>query len=116
MVQKGKDGGFIGIQQQTLERVFIVNYPIPKHLQNNSSGSSISFLGVDVTHSGEASYIYRRILMRPNFKFSHLVVDIGANDGLMSSNSLNFIQWGWNAILVEPIAKQLDLARTNTAR
>ncbi|PVD31464.1 hypothetical protein C0Q70_06876 [Pomacea canaliculata] len=45
-----------------------------------------------------------------------LIVDIGANDGLMSSNSFNFIQLGWNATLVEPQVAELNLAKTNIER
>ena len=74
------------------------------------------FFGLDVSHSGEALYIYRRILNRPSFNAKLLIVDIGANDGLLSSNSFNFIQWGWDAILVEPQKKELQYAKYNTRR
>lgn len=45
--------------------------------------------------------------------FKKLVVDVGANDGILSSNSFNFIELGWNATLIEPIASQLNLAKVN---
>ena len=34
-----------------------------------------------------------------------LVIDIGANDGFLSSNSYNVIRMGWNAVLIEPYDK-----------
>lgn len=34
-----------------------------------------------------------------------LVIDIGANDGFLSSNSYNVIRMGWNAVLIEPYEK-----------
>ena len=120
LVNEGKTGGFINLQQQTLERLFIVSHPIASNGGNskakNQGGRSISFLGLDVSHSGEALYIYKRILNRPSFNAKLLIVDIGANDGLLSSNSFNFIQWGWDAVLVEPQNEQLKYAKYNTQR
>ena len=118
--EMGKSGGFIQLQQQTIERLFIVSHPVPSYDKEgnaiNGQGSSISFIGLDVSDSGEASYIYKRILSRSSFSAKRLVVDIGANDGLLSSNSFNFIQWGWDAILVEPQKAQLEYAKHNTQR
>ena len=120
LVNEGKTGGFINLQQQTLDRLFIVSQPIPSNGEDskakNQGGRSISFFGLDVSHSGEALYIYKRILNRPSFSAKLLIVDIGANDGLLSSNSFNFIQWGWDAILVEPQKKELQYAKYNTRR
>jgi len=42
-----------------------------------------------------------------------LVIDLGANDGLFASMSLNLVQLGWNAILVEPLPDMMALARNN---
>ena len=36
-------------------------------------------------------------------KINRQIVDIGAYDGIFGSNSLNFINLGWNAVLVEPV-------------
>jgi FkbM family methyltransferase len=38
-----------------------------------------------------------------------LVIDIGAHDGFLSSNSYNLIGLGWNAILVEPYRKNYSV-------
>ena len=40
-----------------------------------------------------------------------LVVDVGANDGFLSSNSYNLVRWGWSAVLVEPNPEMLALAK-----
>ena len=40
-------------------------------------------------------------------------VDIGANDGFLSSNSFNFIQWGWDAVLVDHQPRELQTAKKN---
>ncbi|KAL5017213.1 hypothetical protein ScPMuIL_006802 [Solemya velum] len=61
-------------------------------------------------------YVYRRIIARQTFPYKKLVVDIGANDGILSSNSYNFIQLGWDAILVEPQSSQMNLAKQNLKR
>ncbi|CAD5118314.1 unnamed protein product [Dimorphilus gyrociliatus] len=45
--------------------------------------------------------------------FNKLVIDVGANDGILSSNSFNFIELGWNATLIEPITSQLNIAKIN---
>jgi FkbM family methyltransferase len=45
-----------------------------------------------------------------------LVIDLGANDGFIGSMSLNFIQLGWDAILVEPLPEMMALARRNVER
>ena len=83
---------------------------------NNHGPQSISFFGFDWSAQGEASYLYKRILSRKYFPYKRMIVDIGASDGLAGSNSVNFIQWGWNAILVEPQAKQIRNAKWNTHR
>jgi FkbM family methyltransferase len=45
-----------------------------------------------------------------------LVIDLGANDGFIGSMSLNFVQLGWDAILVEPLPEMMALARRNVER
>ncbi|GFS09818.1 glycosyl transferase, group 1 [Elysia marginata] len=107
--------------QETLERVYIVH----SKQQRSRSGKSvlrdvkdrtmkdISFLGLDVSHSKEATYIYNRILSRKEFPYHFFIVDIGANDGFLSSNSFNFIQWGWDAVLVDPQGLELQTAWQN---
>jgi FkbM family methyltransferase len=45
-----------------------------------------------------------------------LVIDLGANDGFIGSMSLNFVQLGWNAVLVEPLPAMMALARANLER
>jgi hypothetical protein len=80
------------------------------------SGRQISFLALDVSSAGEAAYLLRHIQYRgDNFfsKYRRLIVDIGANDGLMASNSFNLIQLGWDAILVEPQQELLHQAQEN---
>ncbi|KAL3857867.1 hypothetical protein ACJMK2_012497 [Sinanodonta woodiana] len=142
-VELGKDGVFVKFLQETLGRLYIESHPhspfisdvrckkesldLKKEYFNFEKNVSekycrehavpvISFIGLDISHSGEALFIYKRIEQRQSFPFEKIVLDIGANDGFLSSNSFNFIQWGWSAVLVEPLASQLELARKNLAR
>ena len=39
--------------------------------------------------------------------FSRIVVDVGANDGFLSSNSFNLAALGWSTVLVEPNPSQV---------
>ena len=48
-----------------------------------------------------------------SLEFGRVVVDIGANDGLLSSNSFNLASLGWSTVLVEPNPEQLALAKNN---
>ena len=96
--------------QNTLGRLFII------YNSDNPSHPQIATISLDVSHSGEFLYIYKRILSRPNLNFSKLVIDVGANDGILSSNSFGFIQLGWNALLVEPLQNQIDFAKRNLER
>ena len=110
--------------QETLERVYIVHSKQEKGRQGKSflkdvrdrTMKDISFLGLDVSHSREATYIYDRILSRKKFPYQFFIVDIGANDGFLSSNSFNFIQWGWDAVLVDPQGQELQTAWQNIKR
>lgn len=130
-VAYGKEGGFKKIVDHTVGRLYVEHncgaYFLKKtpefSRQSNKSNinenllPSISRISVDVSNSGEAVYIMQRIQMKyaefNKLPWSPLVVDIGANDGFMSSNSFNFIQCGWSALLVEPQQYQIDLARRN---
>lgn len=51
----------------------------------------LRIFGVDVFYLGEFLYIYRYILVRRNFFYVRLVIDIGVNDGFFFSNLFNFI-------------------------
>ena len=110
--------------QETLERVFIVHSKQKRSRQGkplltdarDRSMRDISFFGLDVSHSREATYIYQRILSRKEFPYQFFIVDIGANDGFLSSNSFNFIQWGWDAVLVDPQGQELQTAWKNIKR
>ena len=83
-------------------------------------------LGVDVSHSGEATWVYRRYrqVLKRSFSDAHpskvprshagfapLVVDVGANDGFLSSNSYNLARWGFSTVLIEPNPAMLKLAK-----
>ena len=55
-------------------------------------------------------WIYQHLLDGQDIKPDKaMVIDIGANDGFLSSNSYNFIRSGWNAILVEPYQKNYNI-------
>lgn len=45
-----------------------------------------------------------------------VIVDIGAFDGLMSSNSFNLIQAGWDAVIVEPYPPLMEKAKHHLER
>lgn len=102
---------------QTVDRLFI------ETLQNGNHGNDsmpvvapLSVFGLDVSDKGEALYVYKKIMRKPLFPYKKLIVDIGANDGLLSSNSRLFIRCGWDAILVDPLGSQLELAKQNNKR
>ena len=147
-----RSGALPGVGRQTIERV---------HLTTLGGGDDtaalggvdaarfpvVQTLGVDVSQSGEASWLYGRFkrllaeraaeafsagpsrdgrdrgVFRGRDKgsgrltaekvlgFSPLVVDVGANDGFLSSNSYNLVRWGWSSVLVEPNPEMLRLAR-----
>lgn len=109
IIFSAKYGGLSSILQDTVERIYIT-YP------KGNKNISLSTFKLDTSHSGEFLYLYRRILSRKSFLYKRLIVDIGANDGFLSSNSFNFIQHGWNGILVEPLSEQLHLARYHLTR
>ena len=126
LVEAGKEGGFVSLLHNTVERIYIESHDrcAKKSSKSQKSKSKppcetsmkVSSVGFDVSGSGEALYIYRRIQERTSKPWEEIVIDIGANDGLLSSNSYNFIKWGWSAILVEPQSYQVKLAERNLKR
>ena len=124
LVTAGKEGGFVSFLHNTFERLYIESYD---KCSKSSGGSSklkeqsktcmkVKSLGLDVSGSGEALYVYQRMQERTYKPWEEIVIDIGANDGLLGSNSYNFIKWGWSAILVEPQSYQVKLAERNLKR
>ncbi|XP_071093041.1 uncharacterized protein [Haliotis cracherodii] len=114
IVGVGRNGGFAKMMEETIGRIYIVSNPSSGN--DKSSQPRLSFLGIDVSNAREATFLYRRIQSRTDFPYTRLIVDIGANDGLVSSNSFNFLQWGWSAILVEPQSHEINLAKLNNKR
>ncbi|KAK3085060.1 hypothetical protein FSP39_023644 [Pinctada imbricata] len=112
VVDAGKSGGFVGALQNSLERLYIV-LPSSRH---DPDLPQIGTFRLDVSHSGEFLFIYNHMLSHRDLRFSKLVIDVGANDGLLSSNSFNLIQMGWSAILIEPLQDQAKLAKVNLDR
>lgn len=47
---------------------------------------------------------------------TRVVVDIGAWDGMMSSNSFNLIQSGWDGLIVEPYEPNMAKAKGHLQR
>jgi FkbM family methyltransferase len=40
-----------------------------------------------------------------------LIIDVGANDGFLSSNSYNLVRAGWDAVLFEPLPKNFNILK-----
>ncbi|WAR28315.1 hypothetical protein MAR_014019 [Mya arenaria] len=106
IVAQGKDEGFKYLIDNTIARIYMEH-------ESENCGKTISRLGFDVSSAGEFLFILEQMQRQKAEPWKKLVVEIGANDGLLSSNSYNFIQMGWSAILVEPQRDQLDLAKKN---
>lgn len=68
---------------------------------------------IDVSDKQTISWLWRKYLRHLPRDRRPLVIDLGANDGLIGSMSLNFVQLGWNAVLVEPVPQMMALAREN---
>lgn len=126
IISSGRHGGFAALIKHSIDRIYIESIENDESENARKSSKyriihgpfqqpSISKLGIDVSSSGEVLYIAQRIqnLESNRTNWKKLVIDIGANDGLLSSNSYNFIRWGWDAVLVEPQNSQLDLAKRN---
>jgi FkbM family methyltransferase len=73
---------------------------------------------VDVSDRSTIRWLYQRHLRAAlrNSAARPLIIDLGANDGLIGSMSLNFVQLGWDAVLVEPLPSMMALARQNLER
>ncbi len=56
-------------------------------------------LNPDLSQSGEATLLRQLVA---EFVCQKFIVDVGANDGVTISNSLPFLNAGWQAILIEP--------------
>ncbi|NUO39667.1 MAG: FkbM family methyltransferase [Gemmatimonadaceae bacterium] len=70
---------------------------------------------IDVSDRSTIRWLYQKHLRRHlgSDRRRPLVIDLGANDGFIGSMSLNFVQLGWDAILVEPLPEMMALARRN---
>jgi FkbM family methyltransferase len=67
-------------------------------------------LQLDTSDGRTVKWLYEHLLAgREVLPGQGLVIDIGANDGFLSSNSYNLIGLGWNAILVEPYRKNYSV-------
>jgi FkbM family methyltransferase len=73
---------------------------------------------VDVSDRSTIRWLYQKHLRRhlETSTGRPLVIDLGANDGFIGSMSLNFVQLGWDAIVVEPLPEMMALARRNLER
>ncbi|HEY2066520.1 MAG TPA: hypothetical protein VGG84_11220 [Gemmatimonadaceae bacterium] len=73
---------------------------------------------IDVSDRSTIRWLYQKHLRRRLGSGSRrpLIIDLGANDGFIGSMSLNFVQLGWDAILVEPLPEMIALARRNLDR
>jgi FkbM family methyltransferase len=73
---------------------------------------------IDVSDRSTIRWLYQKHLRQRLGSGSRrpLVIDLGANDGFIGSMSLNFVQLGWDAILVEPLPEMMALARGNVER
>ncbi|MEO7180123.1 MAG: FkbM family methyltransferase [Gemmatimonadaceae bacterium] len=73
---------------------------------------------IDVSDRSTIRWLYQKHLRRRLGSDSRrpLIIDLGANDGFIGSMSLNFVQLGWDAILVEPVPEMMALARRNLER
>jgi FkbM family methyltransferase len=73
---------------------------------------------IDVSDHSTIRWLYQKHLRQHLGSGSGrpLVIDLGANDGFIGSMSLNFVQLGWDAILVEPLPEMMALARRNLER
>jgi FkbM family methyltransferase len=114
VVRKLKEGLLRDVLQEQA-RLFSISVPL-----RDGTDRAVQFAGVDTSQNREPFLIIRRLselrgkLQTPAIlPFAEHVLDIGANDGILSSNSRFFLQLGWNATLVEPLKDQLELALSN---
>lgn len=72
---------------------------------------------IDVSDRSTIRWLYQKHLrQRLGPGARPLVIDLGANDGFIGSMSLNFVQLGWDAIVVEALPEMMALARSNLER
>jgi hypothetical protein len=70
----------------------------------------------DTSRHGEVSYLLKRLtnprrrLRFQDLKIPKIIVDVGANDGFLSSNSYPLVQMGWSTVLIEPNPSMISLA------
>ncbi|HSW29121.1 MAG TPA: FkbM family methyltransferase [Longimicrobiales bacterium] len=96
-----------GYYHETVRRLFIAEdvEGVPCSLWDVSDGSTVRWLW----HRALRGRVAAGPARHP------LVLDLGANDGCVGSMSLNLIQLGWSAVLVEPLDEMMALARRNVA-
>lgn len=76
----------------------------------------VSQLLTDVSESQEFSIILQHMLRaRTASSYARIVVDLGAFDGITSSNSYNLLQLGWRAVLVEAHPATVKVLRRTVA-
>lgn len=66
-------------------------------------------LGRDISQHREVSHL--KNLIKPDFP--QYLVDVGAFDGVLGSNSYFFVQAGWKATLIEAAAAALPVVAVN---
>ena len=72
---------------------------------------------IDVSSRGQITAVLTHMYHQPPLpEEHHLVIDIGANDGFQGSHSLNLIQLGWVAALVEPNPEACGEIQENVLR
>lgn len=73
---------------------------------------------IDVSDRSTIRWLYQKHLRQRLGPGSRrpLVIDLGANDGFIGSMSLNFVQLGWDAIVVEALPEMMAMARGNLER
>lgn len=65
----------------------------------------ITMMNIDTSQHGEVSYLTELI----SEDFPRYLVDVGAHDGITTSNSRFLIVQGWEAIMIEPLPKVFEL-------
>lgn len=98
---------------QVVDRVMLHDFATPTNGERRLDAKPLYGLVLDVSHSGEAGLVLKRVAQRPpkDRGYAPIVVDVGANDGVLSSNSYNLVQTGWSSVLVEPNPDLLSVAR-----
>jgi FkbM family methyltransferase len=96
-----------GVYHEAAGRLFVANDvdDVPQCLIDVSDRATIRWL--------YQTHLHRRLGAAPG---RPLVIDLGANDGFIGSMSLNFVQLGWDAIVVEPQPEMMALAQGNLGR